>query len=67
MSLEKEIGKRIREIRSSKRMTLEILGKETGFTKGYLSRVENSEKAPPVSTLIIIAKALQVNLSEILG
>jgi transcriptional regulator with XRE-family HTH domain len=67
MFLEEEIGKRIREIRSSKRMTLEILAKETGFTKGYLSRVENSEKAPPVSTLNIIAKALQVNLSEILG
>jgi transcriptional regulator with XRE-family HTH domain len=67
MILEKDIGKKIRELRSLKGMTLDVLAEKTGFTKGYLSRVENSEKAPPVSTLIKIAKALQVDLSEILS
>jgi transcriptional regulator with XRE-family HTH domain len=67
MISENSIGKKINEIRKLKKMTLETLAEKTGFTKGYLSRLENSEKAPPVSTLIIIAKALQVNLSEILG
>ena len=65
MISEKDIGKRIKEIRISKEMTLEILSEITGFTKGYLSKVENSEKAPPVSTLIRIAGALEVRLSEI--
>ena len=65
MISEKDIGQRIKEIRTSKGMTLENLAEKTGFTKGYLSKVENSEKSPPVSTLIRIAGALQVQLSEI--
>jgi len=65
MISEKDIGKRIKKIRTSKEMTLEVLSETTGFTKGYLSKVENSEKAPPVSTLIRIAGALEVQLSEI--
>ena len=67
MFSEKDIGKRIKEIRSSKGMTLKVLAERTGFTKGYLSRVENSRKAPPVSTLIKIANSMQLNLSKILG
>jgi len=44
-----------------------MLAEKTGLTKGYLSKVEKSEKAPPVSTLIRIGTAFQVSLSEILG
>ncbi|MCP4577716.1 MAG: cupin domain-containing protein [Deltaproteobacteria bacterium] len=65
MISEKDIGKRIKEIRTFNGMTLEILAEKTSFTKGYLSKVENSEKSPPVSTLIKIAGALEVQLSEI--
>ena len=67
MISEKDIGKRVKEIRNLQGMTLETLAKKTGFTKGYLSRVENSEKAPPVSTLIRIAKVFEVSLSVIFG
>jgi transcriptional regulator with XRE-family HTH domain len=67
MISEKGIGKKIKELRRLKGMTLDVLAEKTGFTKGYLSRIENGEKAPPVSTLIEIAKALQVSLSEIFG
>ena len=67
MILEKDIGKKIKEIRSLQEMILEVLAEKSGFTKGYLSKVENSEKAPPVSTLIKIAKILNVTVSEILG
>ena len=37
MISEKDIGQRIKEIRTSKGMTLENLAEKTGFTKGYLS------------------------------
>ena len=67
MITEKEIGKRIREIRLSKGKTLKDLAQKTEFTKGYLSKLENSDKGPPVSTLIRIAKALDVSISEIFG
>lgn len=64
---EPEIGRTIKEMRTRRKLTLDALAGRTGFTKGYLSKVENSEKAPPVSTLIILAKALGVTVSRILG
>lgn len=64
---EADIGKRIKSLRNEKRVTLEDLAAQVGFTKGYLSKVEKSEKAPPVSTLGIIARALGVNISTLLG
>lgn len=65
--IEAEIGKRIKSLRNTNRITLELLAAQTGFTKGYLSKVEASLKAPPVSTLGIIARALGVNISTLLG
>jgi transcriptional regulator with XRE-family HTH domain len=65
--LEAEIGKRIKSLRTSKGITLENLAQRTGFTKGYLSKVEKSEKAPPVSTLGNIAQAFNVTISSLLG
>jgi transcriptional regulator with XRE-family HTH domain len=65
--IEANIGKRIKSLRNKKRITLESLAIETGFTKGYLSKVEKSQKAPPVSTLGTIARALGVTISSLLG
>jgi transcriptional regulator with XRE-family HTH domain len=64
---EAKIGKRIKALRSEKGITLEQLAKKTGFTKGYLSKVEKSKKAPPVSTLWNIAQAFNVTISSLLG
>jgi transcriptional regulator with XRE-family HTH domain len=65
--IESEIGKRIKAFRTDKGFTLEQLAGQTGFTKGYLSKVEKSGKSPPVSTLGILARALGVTISAILG
>ena len=65
--IEAEIGKRIRVFRTQKRITLDQLAKKTGFTKGYLSKVEKSTKSPPVSTLGILARALGITISALLG
>ena len=64
---ESDIGKNIRHIRTGKGLTLDELARRSGFTKGYLSKVENSDKAPPVSTLLNIAEALGVGLSDVFG
>jgi transcriptional regulator with XRE-family HTH domain len=65
--VEAEIGKRIKAFRTEKRITLDQLAKKTGFTKGYLSKVEKSTKSPPVSTLGILARALGITISALLG
>ncbi len=60
---ELNIGRKIREIRLRNRMTLEQVGKGTGFTKSYLSMVESGKKSPPIASLSKIAKALGVDIA----
>jgi transcriptional regulator with XRE-family HTH domain len=62
---EAEIGRKIKLLRLERGLNLRDLAESTGFTKGYLSKVENSKKAPPVSTLLLLAKTLGVNISAI--
>jgi transcriptional regulator with XRE-family HTH domain len=64
---ETELGRRIQQYRINKGLTLQELAEKTGYTKGYLSKIEKAEKAPPVSTLINLAKALNISISEIFG
>ena len=55
---ESQIGKNIKTLRLAQNLTIQALSAKTDFTKGYLSKVENSDKAPPISTLLVIAKDL---------
>jgi transcriptional regulator with XRE-family HTH domain len=64
---ESEIGKKVRKFRKRSGLTLQHLAAQTGFTQSYLSKVENSDKSPPVSTLLRLAKALKVSISDLFG
>ena len=59
---EKQIVKNIKNLRLIKQVSLGKLSKLTGLTKSYVSKIENSEKAPPLSTLSKIADALNVDI-----
>ena len=59
------IGTRIHDLRRNRGMTLDALAQKTGFTKSYLSKIENSKKVPPIASLIRISKALETNLSNL--
>ena len=59
------INRKIKEIRKLKGFTLEQLANITGLTKGYLSRIERSDKIPPFATVQLIADALGINLAEL--
>ena len=63
---EKIICQNIKKLRKQKHLTLESLANLTGLTRGYLSKVERSEKAPPYSTLNKIAGSLGVEITTIL-
>lgn len=60
---DRQIGERLAQLRSQKRITLERLASVTGFTKGYLSKIENSRKVPPIGTLARIAGALDIDIA----
>ena len=64
--LEKLIGTRIADKRAELGITLERLAAATGFSKGYLSKIENSRKVPPIGSLSRIAAALRTDITELL-
>jgi len=64
---EKAIIDKIKRIRRNQNLTLKALSKKTGLTEGYLSRIENSESAPPISTLSRIAQGLNLDVSFLLA
>jgi transcriptional regulator with XRE-family HTH domain len=58
------VTKKMKDFRLAKGLSLERLAELAGLTKGYLSRIENSEKAPPLSTLSRISMALDVDITR---
>jgi transcriptional regulator with XRE-family HTH domain len=64
---EQLISKNIKRYRLIKGLSLNQLAHLCGLTKGYVSKIENSEKAPPFSTLIKIATALGVDVGLLMA
>jgi transcriptional regulator with XRE-family HTH domain len=60
---EKSIAGNIKALRQNKKMSLDELSRLTGLTKGYLSKIERSYKAPPLSTLNKIALTMDVDVT----
>ena len=60
---EKQITRNIKRIRLDKNLSQEKLAKLSGLTKGYISKIEKSDKAPPLSTLSKIAHALATDIA----
>jgi len=63
----RNIGGRVRTLRTELQMTLPTLAERAGLSKGLLSKLENGEDSnPSLGTLYKIAEALDVTLSELL-
>ena len=64
-NMSSNIGNKIQENRKQKNKTLDWLAEQTGFTKGYLSKIENGNKIPPIDSLYRISRALDLNFSNL--
>ncbi len=60
------IGKRIKTFRNRKKVTLDQLANDTGFTIAYLKQIESGEEIPPVGTLLQISRALAIDSEDLL-
>jgi transcriptional regulator with XRE-family HTH domain len=67
LELQLAIAQRIRELRHNKSWSLERLAQETGLSKGYLSQIENREKAPSIGTLSNIAFSLGTDVRTVIA
>ncbi len=64
----KDLGKRIRELREARELTLSALATKTGITKPYLWRIERGDKThPSLATLTKIADALGVSVADLVS
>ncbi len=60
-----ELSQTIRKVRHSQGMTVEQLAKKSGFSKGFISQVENFRQTPSLKALIKIAEALGLPMSSL--
>ena len=62
-----EVGKKMREFRETRGITLQDLADRTGYSSALLSQFENHMVSPPLGALVILSRALEVKLSDFLG
>ncbi|MBN1932574.1 MAG: cupin domain-containing protein [Desulfobacterales bacterium] len=55
------VGKKIKNIRIEKDISLEWMANETGYSIDYLKNIESGKEIPPVGTLLQIARALKID------
>ena len=58
------IGSALRELRKGRELSLATVASRAGLTKGFLSQVERGAKDPSISTLVRLARALDVPISS---
>ncbi len=62
----KNIGKKIREVRQKKSLTLKKLSERSGISVPIISKIETALTPPPLSTYANIASALETSLGDLI-
>ncbi len=65
MTINKQLGARIRYLRQQKNWSMEDLALEAEINRNYLCDLERGSRNPTVNVLNRIAKALDINLSTL--
>lgn len=59
---EYNIGTKIKQLRKAKKLTLQDVANDTGFSTALISQIENHNISPPIATLSKIAKFFDIKL-----
>lgn len=57
-----DIGKKIKELRLKRNLTLKQVAKETGFSPALISQIENNNISPPIATLAKLSQFFNVKI-----
>ena len=60
-------GKQLQRLRTERSLTQEQLAVKAGLARVYLTKLESGQHDPSLSTLVRLAKALRVSVTELLG
>ncbi|HVP70313.1 MAG TPA: cupin domain-containing protein [Gemmatimonadaceae bacterium] len=58
-----QLGKKVRDLRLRRGMTVQQLAESTSLSKGFISQVENDRTSPSLSTLRDLARALETSVA----
>jgi len=64
---EKWVGRRLREARRQRDLTLASVAERVGVSGAHLSRLEKGERQPSIGVLLELARAYQTSIGELLG
>jgi transcriptional regulator with XRE-family HTH domain len=59
-----EVGRRIKQKRLDKRLTLQELADKSGVSKGLVSQIENGRTIPSLPVMLGIIQSLEIEVSE---
>ena len=60
------VGQKIKSARTGKKLKLDQLANETGFSTDYLKKIESGKAIPPVGALLQISRALEIDSGALL-
>lgn len=58
------LGTKLKSIRKDRGYSLEDLARRTGFSKSFLSQIENGKNSPSIASLKKITQALEISIGE---
>jgi transcriptional regulator with XRE-family HTH domain len=61
-----QLAGRVKALRKAKGWIQPVLARKAGLSEGYLARLETRRHDPKLSTLIALARALRVDVAELL-
>ena len=67
MGVEADLRRRLRQLVLEKYGSLDRFYLETGFSKGHLSQILRGQRSPSVTTLVKLARALEVEVPDFFG
>ncbi len=55
----------LKQVRQEKNMTLSMLSKKSGVSRTHINDIENNLKSPSLFVMVRLAKALDVEITEL--
>jgi len=62
-----DLAQRLKKFRQNHGLTLEQVATRSGLTQGYLSKLERGVSEPSISSVLKLADAYDVSISELIG
>ena len=67
MRAAQRLGKQLQRLRTGRGLTQEQLAVNVGLSRTFITRLELGQHDPTLSTLVRLAKALRVSVTDLLG